>query len=128
MSTVFKLAARDGKKKLFVLNDGKQSFMLEAYKDSRSSKLKFNLINALVGLHIQWRMKKAFLVTDTDQYYIPKITDISFKKLTRHGYQTDFILAFEIMAHLGLYNKTFPPLYELTKTMRKEFIDTNKMN
>jgi len=126
ITIVFKIMALDRQRIiLFVENKG-QFYVLELFKSPNQPGIGMRFVHELIGLHLVWGRAKAYLVTETDPIFEPNIIDMNYKKLKKSGYRTDFKSAFEIMAALGLYNRRFPALHELSASRRQEIIETNK--
>ena len=120
------ITALDGHGTILLLENQGQSYLIEIFKKDNSSAFGIRLVNSIVGIHLDWRRKKAYLVTENDPLFEPNIMEINFKKLKKYGYRMDFQLTSEIMLRLGIYNTRFPLLPELTESQRKEIIKNNE--
>jgi hypothetical protein len=123
---VFRIKASDHHGIILIMQKRGKFYLLELFKKNNSSSIRIRLVNCLIGIHLNWRWKKAHILTEEDPLFEPDIMNIDFKKLRKSGYKMDFELAAEIMVALGIYNTRFPPLHELTESQRMEFIETNK--
>jgi len=123
---VFRLRASDQHGIMLIVQRSGKLYLLELFKKNNSSSIGIRFVNNLIGIHLNWRWKNAYLLTEEDPLFEPNILNINFKTLRKYGYKMDLEMAAEVMAEIGIYNTRFPPLHKLTESQRTEIIETNK--
>jgi len=97
--------------------------IVECKRYAEHNKVDVLILRALVGAAVDWRVRRAYLVTSSDFTSAVKRKVADFKE---RGYEVDLVAATELLQMLRVYNAALPSLDKLTDKVRREIIETNQ--
>lgn len=115
--------SRDGGADVLVFSQGsKPSAIVECKKYAASRKVGIVALRALVGAAVDFQVRRAYLVTNTDFSCVIREKVSDFK---RHGFEIDLVAASEFLSLLEVYDEKLPPIHLLDREALDQIIKNN---